>query len=189
MSGSGANPARRRGIVVVWHESASPPEDLLAALRARDVDCRIVADSYAAMAEVCRVPASCRLGGPGATPRPALILVEPDRLRDVSAVCETLADYAPGAVLWAYRAGPAGTRLAPLNEAARPPPQATARPASAESGGIEPKPLSVLADSDNWSPAGVRAGRGTVEPETDQPLLSPEELRMLIGEQDVGEGV
>ena len=160
----------------------------MAALAERGVETVRVQSSYRALAELCHA-------GRGASP--AIVLVHPESLPDAAAAWEAKARYAPGARCWMY--GPAAdpklravveTDVAAWPGAPRPETVVTPQPTPpADSMRIGPRPPLPR------PPAGppklkltgepLPVGPGAEEDPKDAskaPLLSAEELRMLLGD-------
>lgn len=179
-----AAPGQRDGVeprVALWHApGVEPPPLLLNALAARKIAAVPVQSSFRALAELCR-------GGA------ALVIVHPETMADAAAVWEARARYAPGARLWMY--GPASNPklraiveedvagwltvvVTPRPEAAPP------RPAAPQPRPAAPPRLKLAGDGEVPPEAApVEDGDGAAK-ESRAGLLSAEELRMLLGDDE-----
>lgn len=203
-------PAAVLPTAVVWADRGeAEPRELVSVLASGGFQVVLVGDPYMAAAEVCRLHRAQRgRGGAEATLR--LVIVGPADARRAAAVCEALWRYAPAAPCWVY--GPGGApRLRPVTEADLgqwAPPSEPARGVDVGAGGgakgtshgpqlidrkrfthpaapqlrlagtgeLPPKPADANADGDGDGAEG--AG------EDSRPLLTPEELEMLLGDAD-----
>jgi hypothetical protein len=181
----------------VWHApDTTAPAKLMAALAERGIEAARVQSPYRALAELCRA------GVGGRAAAPAIVLVHPEILSDAVALLEAKSRYAPGARCWMYgpalnpvlrailesditawgggvrepevvvrpRAGDDSLRIESHREAPRPRPS--------------PPRLKLAGD-----PAALPAMDPTeceAEVESKAPLLTPEELRMLLGDDEPG---
>jgi len=162
--------------VIVWHApDCPPPPKLLAALADRQIAVLRVQSAFRALAEVCRR---------GRSELPALIVVHPEMMANVVQLWEARSRYAPAARLWMY--GPSAdpklraivdadiTAWGPKPEIV---PQAAARPRAAVA-----QPKLKLAGEGQVPPGPPESDDG--EDGAKPSLLSPEELRMLLGDDE-----
>ena len=137
------------------------PLDLVRGLNRRHVRVRQVHDAPSVMAQM----AANRLNSTAAR---VLILVEPHLLRQPQRLIDTLRTYYPKALIWRY--------------------DLTAEPALThwEDGPVEPDqtvPQDPPAETEPVEPAAEASSRLVAAPDqTDEPLLSDEELAMLLGD-------
>ena len=193
MEGETSSTGRSGHRAIVWHapDAAAPPK-LMAALAERGIEAVRVQSPYRALAELCRA------GRAGA---PAIVLVHPEVLSDAVALLEAKSRYAPGARCWMY--GPA------LNPALRAivesdiaawggvrQPEVVVRPrAGDDSLRIEshreaprprPSPPRLKLAGDPAALPALDPAECEAEVESKAPLLTPEELRMLLGDDEPG---
>lgn len=180
---AGTQPGHR---AIVWHApDQPPPPQLMAALASRGIQTAQVQSPFRALAELCRA---------GRGSAPAIVIVNPERMPDTVALLEAKARYAPGARCWMY--GPATQpALRAIVEG----------DVSAWSGVKEPQVVVRVPESDSIKinahrppprPARPATPRlklteepAPVDAESAQPtspLLSPEEIRMLLGDDEPG---
>lgn len=195
-------PHKGKFTVALWHPPGQPaPERLLSALRTKGVAMVEVSSSYGALAEVC-AQRTGSVGPDGKRPGSGIVIVYPERLSDASTLLEALWRYAPGTRCWGY--GPASNpRLAAIVEqqAGHPGPDATVAPAppatrpapdpgsAAAMSAVEPK--LKLTESGTISTASDTSDLqedDDLGPRVRRPLLSAEELSMLLGEDGPEEG-
>lgn len=182
---------------VVWHApDTAPPPNLMAALAARGIEATGVQSSYVALAQLCRA-------GRGASP--ALVIVHPETMSDAVALWQAKSRYAPGARCWMY--GPAASpTLRAIVEG----------DIMAWGGGDRREPEVVVKPQPNKAedslkigprrdPPGPKPRSGgprlklageplplpppggePAEEASPAPLLTPEELRMLLGDDEPG---
>ncbi len=140
---------------VVWHApEVPPPPNLMAALAGRRIEAVRVQSPYRALAELCRA---------GIPAQPAIVIVHPESLADVPAFWDAKARYAPGARCWMY-----GPIVRPVLRAIVDADIARRAVQKLKPGG---EPMAVPAE-------------GPAEEASKAPLLSPEELRMLLGDDE-----
>lgn len=205
---SGEPPSPRTAFtVVLWHvPDERPPAPLVRHLEARSIRINRVTSPFMALAHLCQLtPRNRTQRG-----QVAVIFVHPERLPDAAAVFEAAARYAPGARCWMY--GPASNpRLRAVVEAdveawsGEPTiamPQVVVRPpvahrAAANAGAPSgyrarpaPQPPLRLTPGERvdagFQPADVEESElaGHAEPARPSQLLTPEELAMLLGEDE-----
>jgi hypothetical protein len=165
--------------IALWHApGAPPPQRLVGAVQAWGASPVAVTSAYAALAEVCRAAGgvASETSRPTAGPlRDGVIVVYPERLEDVPALCEALGRYAPAAGCWAY--GPASNpRLLPIVE---PKP---AGDAAAEAAHPVPPPAAAVADYSSVAAA-------TVEPKLRLTETGPVNPPAFPADGDVAEGL
>jgi hypothetical protein len=197
--------------VALWHDPASAvPPNLMAELTRRGISVTVVTNPFMALATVCREER--RNGAPAKT---ALVMVEPAKLPDAAAMYDALSRYAPASRCWMFAPGsnpplravveadverwrPA-TTVEPPAVVVRPQPHPLpSKPGPPPPAAYRTKPLPQPALRITGSGPVEQAGKPVdqkgaefTDPEegarTSQ-LLTPEELRMLLGEDDGGPG-
>lgn len=203
--------------VVLWHMPGTRiSSKLLAALKDRGISNLDATSSFMALATICRFERDARRAsalGQGAGPGCAIVMVNPEGLDEPAAVHEAIGRYAPACRCWLY--GPAGApqlRAVTAEDVAgwvkaeaEPKPQVVVMPAAAGGGRRGAAALDGAAGPDyrssrSGAPILRLAGTEKVEAAkapadadgaalmaTGGPLLTPEELRMLLGEDEPGE--
>ncbi len=190
---------------VLWHgPGVAPPVRLTTALAQRGIKVTAVQSPYAALAELCRA-------GRGSSP--AIVILHPETLPDAGALWEAKLRYAPGARCWMY--GPAakptlraivdsdvqswgaGTREHEPEIVVRPRP-APPPGAKDETYKIGPRrepaparykpatPQLKLTEEPLPAPISGPPQGGASEESSRSALLTPEELRMLLGDDEPG---
>ena len=164
--------------VVVVGACGSAPTDLLGGLSRRGVSTAVVSDPAAAMVTLARQATG------------ALVVVEPDQHVWLGELIQALKSYYPRTVRWGYRSQhPSGIpQLQPLSECAH---DGACHPQSDQPNGhgqparyIVPDPKSPLGRAQAQIPRErVRSLVVKVQgsSEVDEPLISEEELAMLLG--------
>lgn len=175
------DPSSTRCVLLTGHDGATPV-DLLSGLSKRGVSTRVVAQPAEVMVEL----ALQRTG--------ILIVVDPTQQPALLDLIQAVKAYYPRTVRWAYqRAHPSGNpQLQPLEDRATPAPVSKAKPPT-------PKPAapnSVTHESiEDDSPSPLARVQSQVPPErvrslivkvqgpaeVGEPLISEEELAMLLG--------
>jgi hypothetical protein len=198
-------------VVVLWHDPGSPvPDQLAAALGSKGIVTTRVTNPFMALAVLCRL--SHRAAErPDQT---ALVILSPERLADAPAVCDAATKYASTARRWMFgpatnpvlrpiveadvdawrgptaapmpevKVMPGAARAARARPATPPPPASyraspSAGPALRLTGDGPLDPLVKPADGEGGELAGQEA-----ETPRSSTLLSAEELRMLLGDDD-----
>jgi hypothetical protein len=163
----------------------------MAALADRGIAVSMVQSPFRALAELCRA-------GRGASP--AIVIVHPELLPDAVALLEAKARYAPGARCWMY--GPAdrpalraivesdiaGWGAPERPEVVVPPrqePDSIKIDTHRERPQAHPARPAVPRLKLTEEPAPISPQADEPEPAT-APLLSPEEIRMLLGDDEPG---
>lgn len=178
---------------MLWHPPGIPlPQELLRILERRRVSVVSCRSSFGALAELVRLARTGRAQG---APPLLLLVMEPERLPDAVELVDLARRYAPRAVRWWYseRAEP---RLSELTDAV------VAGWADARTGPAAPAPSPVRT---NGTPGGSVRGGGPVPapaaptlrltepvlaadrppgPESSHPVLTSEELAMLLADQE-----
>ncbi|MEX0776298.1 MAG: hypothetical protein WD042_11385 [Phycisphaeraceae bacterium] len=185
MGESAANPASvaptaapRRRCVVLVRPDHPLPEALLIGLRRRSVDVRVVADVPAVMVELA-------LGGVG-----IIVVCAPTDLPMLDQMAAALPQYYPGVVCWQAQSD--GTqespRLTKLGTIDSRPPQTRRPPAAAQTVGptvtpsppFRPDPPAIGPPAPDSQLTGDPPRPGPRN-NGDEPLLTKEELAMLLG--------
>jgi hypothetical protein len=198
--------------VTLWHASGvEVPRELLAALSgvkggAGGVKVEPVGDPFRALAQLCRIR---RRESQGEPTRARLVIVYPEMLTDAAELCAAADVYAPGVPRWQY--GPASNpTLRPIvdtdvqtwetpSPSWEPPvvevvPAAAARASRTQGGpqlrlagegpGVTLDNQSQMADVDPRLAAGFSGGQTAPPAARSGPLITDEELRMLLGESN-----
>jgi hypothetical protein len=177
--------------VVLVGPSGSAPADLLGGLSRRGVCTTVVTEPAAAMVELARQTTG------------ALIVIESDRLSWLDELIQAVKTYHPRTVRWGYRGyrggrseDPSGNpQLSPLGDDAL---KYAAGPQSERSNGhddppryIVPDPKSPLGRAQSQIPRERVRSLVVKVPDfagADEPLISEEELSMLLGPAPEGQG-
>ena len=170
---------------VVWHApEVPPPPNLMAALAGRRIEAVRVQSPYRALAELCRA---------GIPAQPAIVIVHPESLADVPAFWDAKARYAPGARCWMYGpiVRPVLRAIVDADIAAWAGPRQPEIVVKPDSLRIGPEPRRDVPRPRPAVPKLKLAGEpmavpaeGPAEEASKAPLLSPEELRMLLGDDE-----
>lgn len=199
--------------VAVWHApNEAIPERLMTGLRARGIATVGATSIYGTLAEACRLHAAAQQQGLKGTT--GVVVVYPERLEGTAALWDAVRRYAPGTRLWVYgpesnpktteivepvvrdepkpSPKPAQDRAIPLADepvqgrgsggggpGVRPFPGVEPKLKLTESGGMDQ--TTEGSDLDGESGEGADRGSGR------RPLLTTEELSMLLGEGDTEE--
>ena len=163
-TGTSPNPSPARCLLLL-PRAAGAPMDLLDALRTRAVRADEVADAPAAMVRLARQQFD------------ALIIVEPDMIRDAAHLCRAAQKYHPRTAIWRYIA-----TQQPRLQKFTADPAPTADPALDQSTSArtpEPPPAYQPTQPQPATPAPVEQ-----PPDLAEPLLTDEELAMLLADSD-----
>jgi hypothetical protein len=185
---------------------------LVSALKDRGITVASAASVFMALARVCKLEAGARGADRGSGSAYALLFVFPERMRDAAELYRTAGQYAPSCRCWLY--GPADRpelRAVTEGDVARWPvrearqPEVVVRPitpgprltAPAPLPAPSPAPVSrapslrlagteraVAAGGGGTGGSGGNGDGAAVGPQA--PILTPEELRMLLGEEEQG---
>lgn len=201
--------------VALWHPpGVLPPARLMSALQARRIEAVASSSAFAALAEICSVSRAARSAGARASGSISLIIVHPEHLPEVGQVCRAAERYAPGVRCWMFGPETNPTLRAIVEEDVagwtgeaalkvvipkrQPDPEPKPIP-------IRPKPKVGGPDyrTKPVTPPQLRlAGAGSVDLPPEQAdaepaqsgeakprsqLLTPEELRMLLGDDEPGQ--
>jgi len=171
------------------------------------VKVQVVGDPFLALAHLCRVVREERRGHAGVPTSARLVIVFPEMLTDAADLCAAADTYAPGVPRWQY--GPAANpTLRPIVEgdvagwsgrAAAPEVVVVAQPVRAEAAGtprtsrtLTPHlrlagegPGLTLDNHAESADAGLAGeGQASTSAPRSGPLITDEELRMLLGESN-----